>query len=132
MEHLSQPQRARLRQRLQEERARLQSVVMAEEVEAAADEETGDQQDEAAEENQRATARLRQRHATSQLTEVDAALARMDDGLYGVCEETDEPIPFARLELQPTTRYTVEALELLEDEDARAKTIARETPDEGY
>ena len=105
---------------------------MSEEVEAAADEETGDDQDEAAEENRRATARLRQRHHAQQLSEVDAALARMDEGTYGICEETDEPIPFARLELQPTTRYTVEALELLEDEDARAKTIARESSDEGY
>ncbi|MBI2178874.1 MAG: TraR/DksA family transcriptional regulator [Candidatus Tectomicrobia bacterium] len=43
------------------------------------------------------------------LREVDAAFKRMDDGIYGICEETDEPIPFSRLEVIPYTRYTVAA-----------------------
>ncbi|MBK8240365.1 MAG: TraR/DksA C4-type zinc finger protein [Deltaproteobacteria bacterium] len=47
---------------------------------------------------------------------------RMREGDYGICEETGEPIPFARLRSEPTTRYTVEALEDLERERARDRT----------
>ena len=43
------------------------------------------------------------------LREVDAAFKRMEDGNYGVCEETDELIPFSRLEVLPYARYTVAA-----------------------
>ena len=43
------------------------------------------------------------------LREVEAAFKRMEDGNYGVCEETDEPIPFSRLEVLPYARYTVTA-----------------------
>ena len=41
---------------------------------------------------------LRQR-----LAEVDAALARIADGTYGICAVCGEPIPAARLEARPTT-----------------------------
>jgi DnaK suppressor protein len=44
------------------------------------------------------------------------------DGTYGVCEETDEPIPVGRLRLEPTARYTVEAQEDLEAEKAAARS----------
>ncbi|HET6585401.1 MAG TPA: TraR/DksA C4-type zinc finger protein, partial [Nannocystaceae bacterium] len=64
--------------------------------------------------------------------EVSAALARMDAGTYGICEETGEPIPFERLRSEPTTRYTVEALELLERERARQRVTENEDPDAGY
>ena len=43
------------------------------------------------------------------LREVDAAFKRMDDGSYGICEESEEPIPYSRLEVIPYTRYTVSA-----------------------
>lgn len=39
-----------------------------------------------------------------QLEQVNAALARMDDGTYGRCEVDDEPIAPARLEAFPTAR----------------------------
>lgn len=51
------------------------------------------------------------------LDEVNAALARITDGTYGVCELTGKPIPEERLEAVPWTRYTVEAQEQLEAED---------------
>jgi DnaK suppressor protein len=38
--------------------------------------------------------------------EIDDALARMDDGRYGICEATGEPIGFDRLAAEPETRYT--------------------------
>src|SRR5215469_13438059 len=43
------------------------------------------------------------------LYEVDAALQRLDDGTYGVCELTGRPIPWKRLEAIPWTRFSIEA-----------------------
>lgn len=44
------------------------------------------------------------RQARMHLEEVDAALARLDDGSYGVCERCGRAIPEARLEARPTAR----------------------------
>ncbi len=41
------------------------------------------------------------------LAEIEAALQRLDDGDYGVDEETGEPIDPARLEALPTARTNV-------------------------
>jgi DnaK suppressor protein len=41
--------------------------------------------------------------------EIDAALKRIEDGTYGVCEMTGQRIPWIRLEAIPWTRFTVEA-----------------------
>ena len=43
------------------------------------------------------------------LNEIDAALRRIEDGTYGVCEITGELIPPARLAVIPWTRYTTAA-----------------------
>jgi DnaK suppressor protein len=43
------------------------------------------------------------------LAEIDAALQRIRDGTYGVCEITGELIPRQRLEAIPWARCTVEA-----------------------
>ena len=41
----------------------------------------------------------------------DAALARIDDGTYGYCEETGEPISLRRLEARPIATLSLEAQE---------------------
>jgi DnaK suppressor protein len=41
--------------------------------------------------------------------EVAEALKRIEDGAYGICEETEEPIGFKRLSAQPWTRLSLEA-----------------------
>lgn len=41
------------------------------------------------------------------LADIQAALAKMEAGTYGLDEQTGEPIPFARLALFPTARYNV-------------------------
>jgi RNA polymerase-binding transcription factor DksA len=41
--------------------------------------------------------------------EIDAALKRIEDGTYGVCELTGQQIPWNRLEAIPWTRFTIEA-----------------------
>jgi DnaK suppressor protein len=45
------------------------------------------------------------------LPRVDAALKRIDDGRYGYCEDTGEPIGLRRLLARPTTVYSIEAQE---------------------
>ena len=42
------------------------------------------------------------------LYEIDEALKRVEAGSYGICEMSGKPIPHARLEALPFTRYTVE------------------------
>jgi DnaK suppressor protein len=50
--------------------------------------------------------------------EIEEALRRIERGTYGVCELTGKPIPKARLEAIPWTRFTVEAQAQLEREGA--------------
>jgi DnaK suppressor protein len=50
--------------------------------------------------------------------EIEEALKRIQRGTYGVCELTGRPIPRARLEAIPWTRFTVEAQAQLEREGA--------------
>ena len=48
------------------------------------------------------------------LYEINAAIKRVDDEAYGVCEMSNKPIPHPRLEALPFTRYTVECQAELE------------------
>jgi DnaK suppressor protein len=50
--------------------------------------------------------------------EIEEALKRIEKNTYGVCELTGKPIPKARLEAIPWTRFTVEAQAQLEREGA--------------
>jgi DnaK suppressor protein len=45
------------------------------------------------------------------ISKIDAALARLDTGTYGYCEETDEPIGIRRLEARPIATLSIEAQE---------------------
>lgn len=45
------------------------------------------------------------------IAKIEAALRRIDDGEYGYCEVTGEPISLARLEARPIATMTVEAQE---------------------
>jgi len=45
------------------------------------------------------------------IAKIDAALNRIDDGTYGYCEETGEPISLKRLEARPIATLSVEAQE---------------------
>ncbi|MFK7867284.1 MAG: RNA polymerase-binding protein DksA [Alphaproteobacteria bacterium] len=45
------------------------------------------------------------------IAKIDEALQRIDDGSYGYCEDTGEPISLKRLEARPIAIYTVEAQE---------------------
>ena len=45
------------------------------------------------------------------IAKIDEALSRIDDGTYGYCEETGEPIALRRLEARPIATLSVEAQE---------------------
>ncbi|MEM7069678.1 MAG: RNA polymerase-binding protein DksA [Pseudomonadota bacterium] len=45
------------------------------------------------------------------ITKIDAALKRLDDGTYGYCEETGEPIGIKRLDARPIATLSIEAQE---------------------
>ena len=53
-------------------------------------------------------ARDRQRKLISK---IDSALQRIDDGTYGYCEETGEPISLKRLDARPIATLSIEAQE---------------------
>lgn len=48
------------------------------------------------------------------IAEIDAALQRITDGSYGVCQATGKPIPKARLDAKPWAKYTIEAARMVE------------------
>lgn len=50
----------------------------------------------------------------AQLMEIETALSRIEKGLYGVCEETEEPIEPERLLAIPWTRLSIEGAEIRE------------------
>jgi DnaK suppressor protein len=45
------------------------------------------------------------------IAKIDAALARIEDGSYGFCEETGEPIGLKRLDARPIATLSLEAQE---------------------
>ena len=45
------------------------------------------------------------------IAKIDAALDRIEDGTYGYCEETGEPIGLGRLEARPVATLSIEAQE---------------------
>jgi RNA polymerase-binding transcription factor DksA len=58
------------------------------------------------------------------LAEIDAAIKRINDGTYGICEITQKPIAKERLLAVPFTRYSAEAQKNLERNRHRARTQA--------
>ena len=48
------------------------------------------------------------------INKINGALKRIDDGSYGYCEETGEPIKIKRLEARPIATLSIEAQEMHE------------------
>ena len=48
------------------------------------------------------------------ISKIDSALRRIDEGIYGYCEETGEPISLRRLEARPIATLSLEAQEMHE------------------
>ena len=98
-DYMNSVQRAFFRQLLQDE--------LKKEIDGG--EATGDEADKAArEEDLRLLFRQLDRESRL-LPKIDAALARLQNGEYGYCRETGEPIGLARLLLRPTAELSIEA-----------------------
>lgn len=67
-------------------------------------------------------------HEHDALYEIDAAIQRIIDGRYGVCEDTGRAIPAQRLRAVPWTRYTREAKERRERREGKAQRVAMQAP----
>lgn len=55
----------------------------------------------------------------SQLMEIEGALARIENGTFGLCEETEEYIEPERLKAIPWTRLSIEGAEIRESMNKR-------------
>ena len=53
------------------------------------------------------------------INKIDAALQRIEDGSYGYCDETGDPISIKRLEARPVATLSLEAQELHEKAEKR-------------
>ena len=53
------------------------------------------------------------------INKIDAALQRIEDGSYGYCDETGDPISIKRLEARPVATLSIEAQELHEKAEKR-------------
>ncbi len=58
------------------------------------------------------------------LSEIEAAIQRIKNGTYGICEVTGKPIPKDRLMAVPFTRYSAEAQKQIERNRHRVRTQA--------
>ena len=56
-----------------------------------------------------------QERLRSQLLDIEMALAKISNGTFGICEETEEPIEADRLLTIPWTRLSIEGAEIRED-----------------
>lgn len=65
---------------------------------------------------------LRQRDI-HRLREIESALERIEQGTYGLCEDTDEPISQKRLEKMPWARLSIAAAEERERQHGHKRAI---------
>ena len=84
-----------------------------------ADEKGGDEADQTLRVLAEAEALSMHERLRGQLFEIENALARMENGTYGVCEETEEIIEFDRLRAIPWTRLSIEGAEIRESMNKR-------------
>ena len=69
----------------------------------------GDQADQSTAEAERESLAVNRERTRMMLAEVNQAIARIDNGTYGICEDTGAPIGLKRLEVQPTATLSIEA-----------------------
>ena len=73
-----------------------------------------DMADRASSESDRALEMRTRDRQRKLISKIDAALKRIEDGTYGYCEETGDPIGIARLDARPIATLSLEAQEMHE------------------
>lgn len=129
MATLTAAQKRLLRERLEAQRTQLVSDIVTElselgrHAEADRARQVADSGDEAVSEFVSALdADLASRHGVA-LQETEQALARLEGGRYGECENCGVDIPFARLEAQPTARRCAPCQTRYEQEHPRPRGL---------
>jgi DnaK suppressor protein len=116
---MDQEQRDHFRQKLRADRAQLtlelEAIPPLDDMEAGT---SGDMADQASAETDRDLLALNRGRAHASLLQVERALVRIENGTFGICEDTGQPIEARRLEAQPTATLSIEAQEQRE-RDAR-------------
>lgn len=68
----------------------------------------GDDMDQASNERDREFSLIIHQRHLRRLKQVEEAFERIEDGTYGLCEGTEEPIDFKRLLIMPLARFSIE------------------------
>jgi DnaK suppressor protein len=74
----------------------------------------GDEIDQTVAQQEEHSFLVNQERLRNQLLEIEMALGRIEQGIFGVCEETEEKIETDRLLAVPWTRLSIEGAELRE------------------
>lgn len=85
------------------------------------DEPSGDIYDQASNERDRELLLLLSDREREKIRHIDEALARLDEGEYGICEDCEEEIPLGRLKAMPFARLCVKCKADLEKLQAQTK-----------
>ena len=85
------------------------------------DKSKGDESDQSVAHQEEHSFLITQSRYKFQLMEIDYALSRIENGTYGICEETFEPIEDVRLQAIPWTRYSIEGAEIREAATRKAE-----------
>ncbi|WP_422822004.1 RNA polymerase-binding protein DksA [Vreelandella nigrificans] len=116
-EYMNAAQLAFFRERLLNERKELEEHLKEVKAAISSHERDSDEADQASFEEELSLA-LRQADRESRLiNNIDAALKRIENGEYGYCEETGDPIGIARLLFRPTAKLCIEAKERQEQKE---------------
>ncbi len=75
----------------------------------------GDEADQTVTLRQEQDAVLERERLKHRLVEIENALARIEDGSYGICDETEEPIEAKRLMAIPWTSLSIEGAQMREN-----------------
>lgn len=86
------------------------------------DKASGDEIDQSAAHQEEHTFLVNQYRIKEQIIEIDFALARIQQGTYGICEETEEKIETERLLAIPWTRLSIEGAEIRENAQKKYAT----------
>lgn len=114
-EFMNPKQVAYFRRRLEEARAGLQRELAASQLPEAGDSREGDQTDQASADLDREFMVQNRERVQMLLRQTERALARIENGTYGYCDDTGEPIGLKRLMAQPATSLSVSAQEAREN-----------------
>lgn|SRR5690348_4401316 len=114
-EFMNPKQVAYFQQRLEEARAGLQRELAASQLSEIDDSSReGDQTDHASADSEREFMVQNRERVRMLLRQTERALARIENGTYGYCDDTGEPIDLKRLMAQPATSLSVSAQEARE------------------